>query len=179
MPPLPRGIYGETKYLCERLIEQHQRNHDLDVTLFRSGPVYGGASDKPKFIFNFKQKALRDEEITTHKYLNGLPALDLMHVSDMVAALTAVIESDVSGTFHAGTGRSISTAEVARLVVEALDSKSKIAHREIQEYSANIAMDSSRLRSRLDWQPRVVFEDGLRELLNIASVRGMTSEGAG
>jgi nucleoside-diphosphate-sugar epimerase/predicted protein tyrosine phosphatase len=163
--PLPKGTYGQTKYLCETLLDHYQRNFGMAHVLLRSAPVYGGAGDRPKFIFNFRDKAARNETIVTHRYLNGFPSLDLLHVDDLTTALVKVIESDYLGTLHVGSGRGISTAEVARLVVESMGSQSRITHREINEYTANIVMDCARARSLLSWQPLVPFEEGLRKLL--------------
>ena len=163
--PLPKGTYGQTKYLCETLLDHYYRNFGMPHVLLRSAPVYGGAGDRPKFIFNFREKAARNETIVTHRYLNGFPSLDLLHVDDLTSALVKVIESDYLGTLHVGSGRGISTAEVARLVVESMGSHSRIAHREINEYTANIVMDCARARSLLGWQPLVPFEEGLRRLL--------------
>jgi len=166
LPLLPRGIYGETKYLCERLIEQHQRNYGLEYVTLRSGIVYGGASDRPRFIFKFMQQAARNEEIIAHKYLNGFPCLDLLHVNDLVSALSAIIETDYTGALHVGSGRSISTTEIAHLIVRMIGSNSEVRHREIQEHMANILMDYSRATSILGWQPKITLEEGLRMLLD-------------
>lgn len=175
--PRPKGTYGQTKYLCELLVDHYQRNFGMALVLLRSAPVYGGAGDRPKFIFNFRDKAARNEEIITHRYLNGFPRLDLLHVDDLTSALVKVIESDYQGTLHVGSGRWISTAEVARLVVENLGSHSKITHREINEHTANIVMDCARAKSVLGWKPLVSFEEGLRKLLSETMELRTSAEG--
>jgi len=165
LPRLPKGVYGETKYLCELLIEQHHLQYDLEYALLRSSPVYGGDSDKPKFIFNFIRKALCDEDIVTHRYLNGFPHMDLLFIDDLVAALVSMIVRNVGGPVNVGSGNAVSTAEVARLIIEMTGSKSAIEHRVIQEYAPNIVMDCSLARTVLDWEPVVALEEGLRMLL--------------
>ncbi len=165
LPAHPKGIYGETKYLCELLLEEYRDNYGLKYVLLRSGPVYGGESDRPKFIFNFLAKAIRNETIVTHKYRNGFPALDLLHISDLVSALSRVADSDFNGPLHVGSGRGISTNEIARLIVEMTGSRSTIEHREIHDYAANIVMNSSLAKSVLGWQPNVAFEEGLGMLI--------------
>jgi nucleoside-diphosphate-sugar epimerase len=165
LPPLPKGISGETKYLCEQLLEQHRRNYGLQSILLRSGSVYGGEGDRPKFIFNFLSKAASDEKIVAHKYLNGFPSLDLLHINDLTWALSELIDSDYTGTLHVGSGLSISTTQVANLIVDITGSRSQVEHCEIQDYAPNIVMDCSRAKSVLGWQPRITFEEGLRMLL--------------
>jgi len=165
LPRLPKGVYGETKYLCELLIEQHHLQYDLEYALLRSSPIYGGDSDKPKFIFNFIRKALCDADIVTHRYLNGFPHMDLLFIDDLVAALVSMIVRNVGGPLNVGSGNAVSTAEVARLIIEMTGSKSAIEHRVIQEYAPNIVMDCSLARTVLDWEPAVALEEGLRMLL--------------
>ena len=166
LPAQPKGVYGETKYLCELLLEQERRNYGLDYVLLRSGPIYGASSNRPKFIFNFLEKATRNERIVTHRYENGFPRLDLLHVDDLTDAMFRIINSDYSGTLHVGSGRGISTAEIAQLIVKMTGSSSEIEHAQIGEYVANITMDSTRAKSILGWQPRTTFEAGLESLLH-------------
>lgn len=165
VPPLPKGVYGETKYLCEALIRLHQEEWGLECTLIRAGPVYGPGGDRPKFIYNFLDKAVRGAEIVTHRYRNGFPHLDLMHRDDLVAALALVIERDVNGPLHLGTGICTSTTDVARLLCEHVGSQSRIVHREIDAYAPNIAMDASRARALLGWQPQISLATGLADMV--------------
>ncbi len=164
-PPSPKGIYGETKFLSEQLIEQYIRNYGLQSIVVRSATLYGPESDKPKFIFNFMSKAANDKTIVTHKYLNGFPTLDLLHVDDLTGALSALIDSDYSGTLHVGSGQSVSTADVANLIVKLTDSRSEVEHSEIQDYAPKIVMDYTRAQTVIGWKPEILFEDGLRMLL--------------
>lgn len=162
LPRLPKGPYGETKYLCEMLIEHyfHLYNH-LSYVIVRSSPVYGINSDKPKFIYNFIHKAIRGDDIVVHEYLNGFPALDLLHIADMVEALILTVENDVTGPINIGTENSINTTEIAQLIVNMLGSKSIIKHNKIQDFTSNIVMDTSRAVLELGWHAKTNIKDGL------------------
>lgn len=62
-PALPRGLYGETKYLAEMLIEHCRNTLGLHCALIRSSTVYGSTYelvDRPKFIYNFIKRHLKD-----------------------------------------------------------------------------------------------------------------------
>jgi UDP-glucuronate decarboxylase len=165
LPPVPKGPYGETKYLCEILLDQYRRRYGLDYVIVRSSPVYG-AGDKPKFIHNFMQKAIHNEEITAHKYLNGFPSLDLLYIDDVISAIAAVLEGNHDGAFNIGGGKGISTTEVAHLLVKIAGTNSPIKHREINDFVSNIVMDTSRARTELDWYPRISIQDGLSRLFS-------------
>ena len=166
LPLLPKGPYAETKYLCEMIIEHCRRAQGLRCTMLRSCPVYGVGSDKPKFIFNFIDKINRSERIITHRYNNGLPALDLLYIDDLVVAIERAVISQFSGNLNIGTGVITSTYEVAKLLRDLLGGKSEIDSRLIQSDTAGIAMDSGRAREELGWRPTISLEQGLRLILS-------------
>jgi UDP-glucuronate decarboxylase len=168
--PYPGSNYGHAKLLCEQLIEQVQARTQLPHTLLRIGPVYGAAGTRPKFIWNFIAKALGSAPIVTHRYRNGEPTLDLMHVDDAVDALVAVVRLRPEETLHLGTGTSTSTLEVAGTIVSLTGSSSRVDSQEIDDDAANIAMDASRARALLGWEPKRLLVDGLRELVEAGTL---------
>ncbi len=165
LPAYPKGPYGDTKYLAEKLIELSVQSRGLKCSIIRSSPVYGEGSDKPKFIYNFIDKALRGEEIVTHVYKNGAPALDLMSIDDLVKAICLTVQKSYLGYFNIGTGLLTSTANVAQIVVAALGSTSEVRGVAVDSQVASISMDHSRADKLLGWRPSISFEVGLRQLI--------------
>jgi UDP-glucuronate decarboxylase len=129
--------------------------------------VYGPGGDRPKFIWNFLQKALRNEEIVAHRYLNGLPTLDLLYVDDLRAAILAAIQRRVQGEINLGTGIGTSTTEIAQRIVERVGSRSVIRHHDISGYAGNIVMDIKRAATTLGWRPNVDLAGGLENLIRV------------
>ena len=178
LPANPGGTHGQTKLLAEVLLEHHQRHSGLKLTLLRASPVYG-AGDQPKFIQHFIAKALRSEPIHTHRYRNGDPGLDLLHIDDFTALLDAVCANPFDGVINAGTGKLTTTPEIARCIVELADSKSAIGYRSIHRYAPNIQMDITETCAMYDWQPQVSLINGLSQLValhRVDCVQGDTSE---
>ncbi|TRZ87848.1 MAG: NAD-dependent epimerase/dehydratase family protein [Methanosarcinales archaeon] len=165
LPLFPKGPYGETKLLCENLLEHHRKLYGLKCGLLRSSPLYGEASDRPKFIYNFIDKARKNEPIKTHRYLNGVPKLDLLYVGDFVSAIVRAIETNFVGTLNIGAGRAVSTWEVAELIVSRTGSTSTVDCLIIEDYAANITMDIASACKALAWQPTVTWEMGIGRLL--------------
>jgi UDP-glucuronate decarboxylase len=178
LAPRPGGTYGQTKLLCESLLEEFRLSRGLSCTILRSSPVYGPGGERPKFIWNFLHKALCGADIVAHKYLNGYPTLDLLHVDDLRAAVRAAVERRVSGTFQVGTGVGTSTTEIARHLVSWLGSRSRLRHHEMNRYTANVLMDASRARAVLGWEPTVGVLDGLRRMLQVDQSPGSTANGS-
>ena len=165
-PALPRGPYGETKYLSELLIDHSRRIHGLRCSVLRSSPVYGLTSDKPKFIFNFFKKAIQEQKIVTHHYINGNPKLDLLHIDDLVLAIVGTLRSRFIGNLNIGTGRLSSTLKIAEMIRDELGSSSLIEQIEINANVASISMDYRRATFELDWKPTIFLEKGLKSLLH-------------
>lgn len=175
-PALPRGPYSETKYLVEMLIEHCRRTRGLRCALLRSSPVYGSGSDKPKFIYNFIEKAKRNQKITTHCYNNGNPALDLLHVDDLVSALVATMRNNFVGTLNLGTGVLNSTLKISEMIRDWFGSLSLIDQIAIDSDVASISMNWNRARTELNWQPTISFEQGLEHLLSDITEHGDNNE---
>lgn len=166
LPPLPTGSYGLTKHFCELLIDNFQQNYGLETLIFRCSPVYGLGSDKPKFLYNFISKAIIGEEIVTHRYLNGFPKLDLLFIDDLTDLICLALEKDHQGIYNVGSGVAISTNIVAELIVNLINSKSNIRFNDISTYSPNIVMDCFRAKQVFGWEPKTMFQDGLRTILS-------------
>lgn len=164
LPPRPGGTYGQTKFLCETLIQHYHQHHGIAYTLLRSSPVYGPGSDRPRFIWNFLEKALRNEDIVAHKYINGYPALDLLHIDDVRTAIVAAVENCTQGSINLGTGIGTSTTEVAERIVELIGSQSKIRHIDIDGYASNVIMDIGRASIMLGWRPTIDLAQGLETI---------------
>ncbi len=161
----PKGTYGETKWLCELLIRQYSDTYGIGYQIVRSGPVYGVGAEKPKFIYNFIDKALKGERITTHKYLNGSPFMDLLYVDDLVSFLIKCIQSDREGDINIGSGTAVSTLEVAGAICELTGSNSIIDQVLINDYSANIIMDNRLAINTFAWTPEIKFRAGIARIV--------------
>lgn len=153
MPVFPKGAYAETKWLSESLIKHYGNVFGLKYSIIRSSPVYGAGSDKPKFIYNFLDKAIKGEKIVTHQYLNGSPKMDLLYIDDLVNAIQKVIQYDIQDTFNIGSGTSISTESIAQLLVKLTKSTSLVAHNKINSYYPGIIFNTSKAQDILGWLP--------------------------
>lgn len=165
MPALPKGPYGEAKYLCEQLIGMHRAHHGLKCTVLRSSPLYGLGGDRPKFIYNFLEKARRHETIYTHSYINGAPSLDLLSVDDFIVAVLGLVRNPFDGALNIGSGQLVSTHDVARWIVDRCGSRSEVVFRDIDEYAPNVAMDYDLAESVLGWRPKISWQEGLDGIL--------------
>lgn len=162
----PKGIYGDIKFLSDILLKVHTRNQRLKLTIVRSSPIYGVGGDRPKLIYNFIEKAKANKTIFVHQYLNDLPRLDYIYISDFCNAFLKIIESKLTGEFNVGTGNIVSTTQIAEILIEKLNSKSKIEKVLIEEHCSNICMDTTKISNLLGWKANTNINEGLQRILD-------------
>jgi nucleoside-diphosphate-sugar epimerase len=165
LPLLPKGPYGETKYLAEMLIEHCRQMRGLRCTILRASTAYGIGSDRPKFIYNFIDKIKNSQRIVTHHYNNAAPALDLLYIDDLVSAVAKAVDSDFSGNLNIGTGVNTTTLKIAELLNDMLDGKIDIDSISIDSDTASIAMDASLAKIMLGWQATIGVREGLQNII--------------
>lgn len=165
-PLYPRGIYGETKYLAEKLIDHFCNSRELRCALIRSSTIYGDINERPKFFHHFIEKAHNFKPIITHCFQNGEPALDLLHIDDLILAIISIINNQYIGKLNVGTGVLTSTNRIATLICEKIGSHSKLDIMPIETDTARIAMDWSRAYREIGWEPKINLNDGLGKMLS-------------
>jgi UDP-glucose 4-epimerase len=171
-PAEPEAPYGQSKFAAEGYLELYRRLHGLSTVSLRYGNVYGPRQDplgEAGVIGIFCGKLIAGERPTV--FGDGLQTRDYVYVGDVVAANLAAAESDASGAFNIGTARESSVLDL----VEAL---AQISGREFQAELApertgevrHIAIDYTRAREVLGWEPKVDLREGLeRTLASVSS----------
>lgn len=164
LTPRPKGTYGETKFLCEELINCYQAVHKVKAAILRPGAVYGPGGDKATFIQKFFAAAEANATITTHEYRNGRPMFDFLYVDDLVEALCKSVEYQPEGMLNLGTGTAWTTLQVAELIRTICNSRSQITTLPIEDYTYKITVDPAEAKVKLGWEAKVTLEQGLKEI---------------
>jgi nucleoside-diphosphate-sugar epimerase len=153
LPLQPADIRGYAWALAEGLVQSVATQAAIRYSLIRSATAYRDGAIRPSFLKPFVERALMNEPLVTHRYQNGLPHLDLMHLGNLVSAVAAIVEQKATGVFHFGAGLGVSTRVLAEKVIAAADSTSPIVHHEMEGRCPNIVMSTSKARSHLGWVP--------------------------
>jgi UDP-glucose 4-epimerase len=174
-PAEPEAPYGQSKFAAEGYLELYRRLHGLSTVSLRYGNVYGPRQDplgEAGVIAIFCGKVLDGSTPTV--FGDGLQTRDYVYVGDVVAANLAAASSDAHGAFNIGTGRQTTVLDI----VEALG---QIAGRDFDAELAperpgevrHIALDYTRAREELGYEPQVELRDGLeRTLQSVGSSTG-------
>jgi UDP-glucose 4-epimerase len=171
-PQAPEAGYGQSKLSAEGYCDLFRRLHGFSTVSLRYGNVYGPRQDplgEAGVVAIFCGKLLDGEQPLV--FGDGKQTRDYVYVGDVVAANLAAASSDAGGAFNVGLG-------VESTVLDIVDVLGRLGGRDDFEPEhaperkgeiRRIAIDPSRAREELGWEPKVQLEEGLERTL--ASLR--------
>jgi UDP-glucose 4-epimerase len=171
-PQAPEAPYGQSKFCAEGYSELYARLHGLSTVSLRYGNVYGPRQDplgEAGVIAIFCGKLLAGERPTI--FGNGEQTRDYVYVADVVRANLAAAETHATGAFNVGLGVQTSVVQLVDALREISDANGfepEFAPPRLGEVQ-HIAIDPSRSRGELGWEPQITLRDGLERTL--ASLR--------
>ena len=91
--------------------------------------------------------------------------MDFTHVSDVVRANIAAMGSEaVNHVFNVGTGRSTSVAQLAEIIIKALNKDANPIFREREVFVSRRQADTQKAEQFLGFTAKVKVEDGIAEV---------------
>ena len=161
-PVGPRSVYDEAKRFSEALTMAHHRSLGTDVAIVRIFNTYGPRlrPDDGRVVSNFLLQAMRGEPLTV--YGDGSQTRSLCYVEDEVRGLVALYDSTLTGPVNIGNPDEYTVIQLARTVIDLLDSSSAIEHRPLPtDDPTRRRPDISVARAELGWEPTTSLEEGL------------------
>lgn len=140
----------------------YHRGGGVAVRIARIFNTYGPRMclDDGRVVSNFVAQALRRQPMTV--YGDGKQTRSFQYVSDLVAGLMALMESDHIGPFNLGNPGEFTMLELAEVVKQTIDPMSTI------EFKPNTADDPhmrkpdiTKAKQLLGWEPKVSLKEGL------------------
>lgn len=161
-PAYPYGSYSESKYLCEQLIDIYRNSYGVEIVVVRPCGLYGLDMRPQWLIPKLIRRALNNEDIVTHRYQNGLPSFELMHVNDFADAMISLIyDEQCPRVINIGSHELISTYELAGQIAKIAQSSSNASLLEISDQVRNIVTLPGYL-DKTGWRPTIHLGDGLK-----------------
>ena len=162
---MPKSPYAASKAGADRLAFSYHATYGLPVVITRCVNNYGPRQYPEKLIPLFVTNVLEGKPLPV--YGSGSNTREWIHVDDHSRALVALIEAEgVEGeTFNIGTGEELSVLQVTDAIVSALGRGRELV-RYVEDRPGHVvrhAVDSSKLRARLGWAPRLTVDEAMRE----------------
>ncbi len=158
----PRGVYDEAKRFSEAMVMAYHRFHGVETRIVRIFNTYGPRMRvmDGRAIPAFMSQALRNEDVTV--FGDGAQTRSLCFASDLVDGIYRLMMSDTSDPVNIGNPQELTILDLAKKVIAATGSKSKIVQRPLPEDDPKIRQpDITRARKLLGWEPKVSLDEGL------------------
>jgi len=167
----PRSCYDEGKRFAEALCFEYKRVKGVDVRLVRIFNTYGpwlNPSDG-RVVSNFLIQAKTGQPITL--YGEGEQSRSFCYVDDTVDGLIALMEAsradlDEVPIYNIGNPNEITVKELATRIIALTNSQSTLEHKPLpKDDPTQRCPDISKAMRDLQWQPKVLLEDGLNRTI--------------
>jgi UDP-glucose 4-epimerase len=164
-PIRPLSPYGTSKYAFEQYLATFQRTFGLNYTTLRYANIYGARQDffaeEGRVVAIFASRMIEGKPLTID--WDGNQSRDMLHVGDVAMANIAALERGDGGTYHISTGVPVTVNDLFRKL--ALVTEYKMEPRRGPQRKGDvyrIALDNTRAKEQLGWEPRILLEEGLR-----------------
>ncbi|PWU11608.1 MAG: dTDP-glucose 4,6-dehydratase [Verrucomicrobia bacterium] len=165
-PLAPSSPYSASKAGADLLALAAYRTFGQEVLLTRCSNNYGPYQFPEKLIPLMITRALSDEPLSI--YGDGRNIRDWIHVEDHCRAILAVLlEGKPGSVYNIGADCEEENIDLVRNILKILKKpESLIEYVEDRlGHDRRYAIDSSRLRSELDWKPLHTFSQGLEQTI--------------
>lgn len=172
----PSSPYSASKAAADHLVRAWHRTYGLPVLITNCSNNYGPYQHPEKLIPVVILSALEGEPIPV--YGTGENVRDWLFVDDHVEALLRVLhDGRVGETYNIGGDAEMQNIAVVRQICDILDEIRPDAradsHRSLITFVEDrpghdwrYAIDFSKLREQLGWEPSVSFEEGIRKTVH-------------
>ena len=163
-PIRPLSPYGTSKFCFEQYLGTFKRTFGLEFTVLRYANIYGARQDfyaeEGRVVAIFASRMLEGKPVTIDG--DGDQSRDMLHVGDAATANLAALERGAGGIFHISTGVPVTINDLYRKLAILTGYKQTPNHGPRRKGDVyRIALDNSRARRDLGWEPRVNLEEGL------------------
>jgi dTDP-glucose 4,6-dehydratase len=173
-PLAPSSPYAATKAASDLICLAYCRTYNVPVIVTRCSNNYGPFQFPEKLIPLLIRNAFSGRELPV--YGDGKQVRDWLHVEDHCRALTAVLENgELGSVYNIASGEERANLDVVYQLCECIADIQEIPLQELQErvrlvadrpgHDRRYALDSSKIRNELSWEPRVGFAKGLEETI--------------
>ncbi|GAW31241.1 dTDP-glucose 4,6-dehydratase [Carboxydocella sp. JDF658] len=165
-PLAPNSPYSASKAGADLLVRAYHETYGLPTLITRCSNNYGPYQYPEKLIPFFIKRALADEYLPV--YGDGMNIRDWLHVEDHCRAIDLVLQKGRIGeVYNIGGNNERTNIEITRLILQELNKPESLI-KFVQDrlgHDRRYAIDASKIKTELGWQPEYTFEQGIKETI--------------
>ncbi|KRO88223.1 MAG: dTDP-glucose 4,6-dehydratase, partial [Cryomorphaceae bacterium BACL29 MAG-121220-bin8] len=166
----PHSPYSASKASSDHFVRAFHDTYNLPIVISNCSNNYGPNQYPEKLIPLFINNIINNIAIPI--YGNGENIRDWLYVEDHVSAIDLIFHnSKIGKTYNIGGNNEITNNQIADILIKKLDEKLKRTKGEslnlikyIEDrlgHDKRYAIDSSKIKSELNWSPKHNFEKGI------------------
>jgi dTDP-glucose 4,6-dehydratase len=158
----PSSAYAASKAAAELLVMSYHKTHGLPVLITRSSNNYGPYQFPEKLIPLVIANAMANKKIPV--YGDGMNVRDWLYVVDNCRAIDLVLHQGVTGqVYNIGGNNEKHNIDVIRTILERLKKPAKLIQyvQDRPGHDRRYALDTSKIKHNLGFEPEVDFERGI------------------
>ncbi len=160
-----RSCYDEGKRCAESLFVNYHTQNDVNIKIIRIFNTYGPRMNQQdgRVVSNFIVQALKNEDITI--FGNGMQTRSFQYVDDLLEGMIRMMNTDnnFQGPVNIGNPNEFTMLELAQLVIELTNSRSKIVYMPLPQDDPTQRQPDITLAKKMlnNWEPKVQLREGL------------------
>jgi len=166
-PLAPNSPYSASKASADLLVRAYVHTFNFPAVITRCSNNYGPYQFPEKLIPLFISNALQDQSLPV--YGTGLNVRDWIHVLDHCRGIGAALRHGrVGEVYNFGGNSELTNLDLTYALLEALG-KPKTLIRYVSDrpgHDHRYAIDATKAKRELGWEPQTVFRDGLRQTID-------------
>jgi dTDP-glucose 4,6-dehydratase len=162
----PRSPYAASKASAEHFVTAYANTYGISSVILRCTNNFGPFQFPEKLIPLMIANANEDRALPV--YGDGLQERDWLFVEDHCRAIALALEKAQLGSiYNVSSGVSQPNLKIVRTILEVLGKPDSLIQyvQDRPGHDRRYALDSSKIRRELGWNPLVSFEDGIRKTI--------------
>lgn len=163
----PRSPYSSSKASSDHIVRAYYHTYGLEITISNCSNNYGPYQHIEKFIPLFITNLLQNKKVPL--YGEGQNIRDWLYVEDHCRAIDLIIhQGKIGETYLIGGDAEKRNIEIAKLLVDKLEQDESVIEKVEDRlgHDFRYAIDFSKIKNELGWQPQVSFEEGIDKTIN-------------
>ncbi len=166
LPLAPNSPYSASKAGSDLVVRAYGETFNMNVCITRCSNNYGPNQHEEKLIPHMIKKAKANEKLPI--YGNGSNIRDWLYVEDHCIAIDTVLHKGVKGeVYNVGGNNEKTNLEIVKTILKQLgkseDLITFVEDRKGHDY--RYAINSSKIKRELGWEPSVTVEEGLKRTI--------------